>query len=117
MKTIISTWNSVLYYAFILKKKKKKGQNFLCLHRKKDTCNIVEKILVLEISLLTNLIDSFQEKILSPWPLLLKQDDHMPQRHVVPAVRESSELQDKGLCRHGRKRKSWGDLKYANTTP
>lgn len=68
---------------------KKKKVNFLCLNKKKDTCNIIEKILILEISLLANLVDSFQEEILSPWPLLLKQDDHMPQCHVVPAVRES----------------------------
>lgn len=69
---------------------KRKNQNILCLNKKKDTCNIIEKILVLEISLLANLIDSFQEKILSPWPLLLKQHDHMPQSHVIPAVRERS---------------------------
>lgn len=71
---------------------KKKNQNFLCLSKKKDTCNIIEKILILEVSLLANLIDGFQEKILSPWPLLLKQYDHVPQGHVIPAVRESSEL-------------------------
>lgn len=94
------------------KNNKKKNQNFLCLNKKKDTCNIIEKILILEISLLANLIDSFQEKIFSTRPLLLKQYDHMPQSHVIPAVRESSKLQDKGLCRHRRKRKSWGNPKY-----
>lgn len=80
-----------------------KNQNFLCLNKKKDTCNIIEKILILEISLLANLIDSFQEKILSSWPLLLKQYDHMSQCHVIPAVRESSKLQDKDLCKQKEK--------------
>lgn len=118
VKISISIWNDsftsvTCIYSF---KKKKKSKNFLCLHRKKDTCNIVEKVLVLEVSLLANLIDSFQEKILSPRPLLLKQDDHVAQRHVVPAVGESPELQGKDLCRHGTERKSRVIVNIPNIT-
>lgn len=110
VKTIISIQNGPFVLGICIHLKK--NQNFLCLNKKKDTCNIIEKILILEISLLANLTDSFQEKVLSPRPLLLKQYDHMPQSHVIPAVRECSELQDKGLCRHRRKRKSWDNPKY-----
>lgn len=74
------------------------------MRNKKDTCNIIEKILILEISLLANLIDSFQEQILSSRPLLLQQYNHMSQCHVIPVVCEGSELQDKiyvGKGNHG----------------
>lgn len=94
--------HSFLYHAFI-HSFIQKNQNFFCLNKKKDTCNIIEKILILKISLLANLIDSFQEKILSPWPFLLKQYDHMSQCHVISAVRESSKLQDNDLYKRKEK--------------
>ena len=81
-------------------------KHFFCSNKKKDTCNIIEKILILEVSLLSNLIDGFQEKGLSPRPLLLKQHDHVPQRHVVSAVCEGSQLQDT------ERRESRGDLTH-----
>lgn len=71
----------------------------------KDTCNIAEEVLILEISLLANLTDGFQEKVLSPWPLLLEQYNHMAQCHVVSAVCKSSQLQDKDLYRRNKSRK------------
>lgn len=76
----------------------KKKNRISYAHKKKDTCNIIEKIFILEISLLANLIDSFQKKVLSPRPLLLKQNNHVSQGHVVPAVCEGSELQDRGCA-------------------
>lgn len=76
-----------------------------CLVQRKDTCNIAEEVLILEISLLANLTDGFQEQVLSPWPLLLEQYNHMAQRHVISVVCKSSQLQDKVLYRRNQSRK------------
>lgn len=58
----------------------------------KDTGNIAEEVLILEIPLLADLTDGFQEEVLSPWPLLLEQYNHMAQCHVISVVCESSQL-------------------------
>lgn len=58
----------------------------------KDTGNIAEEVLILEIPLLADLTDGFQEEVLSPWPLLLEQYNHMAQRHVISVVCKSSQL-------------------------
>lgn len=64
----------------------------LVLNIQKDTCHIAEEVLILEVSLLANLTDGFQEKVLSPWPLLLEQYNHMAQCHVISVVCKSSQL-------------------------
>lgn len=60
---------------------------------RKDTCDIVEEILILEVSLLADFVDGFQEQVLTPWPLMLKQNNYVAQSHIISAVCESSELQ------------------------
>ena len=42
--------------------------------------------------MLADLANGFQEERLPTRPLVLQQDDGMAQRHVVPAVREGSQL-------------------------
>lgn len=66
---------------------------------RKDTRDIVEKILILEVSLLADFVDGFQEQVLTPWPFMLKQNNYMAQCHIISAVCESSELQGKNQHR------------------
>ena len=70
---------------------KKKTSSF-CSDWGKDTRDVAEEVLVLEVPLLADPTDGFQEERLPPRPLVLQQDDDVAQRHVVPAVREGSQL-------------------------
>lgn len=69
----------------------------------KDTRDVVEEILILEVSLLADFVDGFQEQVLPARPLVLQQNHHVAQRHVVPAVRESPELPGKTTLRQAGK--------------
>ena len=46
--------------------------------------------------MLADLADGFQEECLPARPLVLQKDDGVAQRHVVPAVREGSQLRTRG---------------------
>lgn len=48
-----------------------------------NTCNRTENILILEISLLANLIDIFPEQIFSLWPVQLTRYDNATGPHCV----------------------------------
>lgn len=61
----------------------------------KDTGDVVEKVLVLETALLTDLIHRLQEEILTLWPIMLQQDDHMTKREVISVVCESPQLRER----------------------
>lgn len=51
--------------------------------------------------MLADLANGFQEERLPTRPLVLQQDDGVAQRHVVPAVREGSQLRTRGgACGH-----------------
>lgn len=82
----------------------KKIKSFFCSDRGKDTGDVIEEVLVLEVPLLADLADGFQEERLPPRPLVLQQDDDVAQRHVIPAVREGSQLRaqggGRGACSH-----------------
>lgn len=71
---------------------------------RKDTCDIVEEILILEVSLLADFVDGFQEQVLTPWPLMLKQNNYVAQSHIISAVCESSELQGQKWHGEGQER-------------
>lgn len=71
---------------------------------RKDTCDIVEEILILEVSLLADFVDGFQEQVLTPRPLMLKQNNYVAQSHIISAVCESSELQGQKWHGEGQER-------------
>lgn len=60
----------------------------------KDTGDVVEKVLVLEAALLTDLIHRLQEEILTLRPIMLQEDDHMTQSEVISVVCERPQLRE-----------------------
>lgn len=66
----------------------------------KDTGDIVEEVLVLETALLTDLIHRLQEEVLTLWPIVLQENDHMTKSEVISVVCESPQLREKQNVTH-----------------
>lgn len=69
-----------------------KNKEFLLLRQGKDTGDVIEEVLVLEVPCWQILLMAFRKKRLPRGHCVLQQDDDVAQRHVVPAVREGSQL-------------------------
>lgn len=64
----------------------------VCAVTTKDTGDIVEEILILETSLLTDFIHCLQKQQLTLWPVVLQEHHDMTERQVVTVVCEGPKL-------------------------